>query len=254
MSRRVEVRADRATVVLDRRERKNAMRDDDWRQLAKLLRSLEGNAQVRVVVVTGAGGNFCAGADLVVGAEEISPLKRVGLASEVAGALHSLPQPTIAKVGGVAVGAGCNLALGCDFVVASEEARFAQVFVRRGLGLDAGGAWLLPRLVGLRRAKEIALLGDMISATEAYEYGLINRVVGVDDLDAAVDDLATRLAAGPPIAMAAIKRTLHESVGPAIGTSLALEEYSQGFNLVTEDFHEAVGAFVDRRQPTFKGR
>ncbi|GLW99320.1 enoyl-CoA hydratase [Microtetraspora sp. NBRC 16547] len=230
------------------------MRDDDWREVAGLLRGLADDGDVRVVVVTGAGGDFCAGADLVVGSDEISPLRRVRLATEVAEALHTLPQPTIAKVQGVAVGAGCNLALGCDFVVASEEARFAQIFVRRGLGLDAGGSWLLPRLVGLRRAKELALLGEMISATEAQEYGLINRVVGADDLDAAVDDLAARLAAGPPIAMAAIKRTLNESVGPPIGTSLALEEYSQSVNLVTEDFSEAVAAFVDRRQPTFRGR
>ena len=129
---------------------------------------------------------------------------------DVALALHRLPQPTIAKVRGVAVGAGCNLALGCDLVVAGETARFSEIFAKRGLSVDFGGSWVLPRRVGLHRAKELAFFADIIEANEAERIGLVNRVVPDGELDAFVDDWATRLAAGPPIALALTKRLLEQ--------------------------------------------
>ena len=121
---------------------------------------------------------------------------------DVALALHRLPIPTIAKVRGVAVGAGCNMAIGCDLVVASENARFSEIFARRGLSIDFGGSWVLPRIVGMHRAKELALFADIIDAAEAERIGLVNRVLPDAEIDGFVDDWAARLAAGPPIALA----------------------------------------------------
>ncbi len=129
----------------------------------------------------------------------------------VAAALHRLHKPSIAKVSGVAAGAGCNLALGCDLIVASDEARFSEIFARRGLSIDFGGSWLLPRLVGLHKAKELALLADIISAEEAARIGIVNRVVPAGDLDGFVADWAQRLAAGPPIALSLTKTMLNNS-------------------------------------------
>ncbi len=159
-------------------------------------------------------GAFCSGADLWAAGPtrrgtppdlHHAPRGRRGLA------LHRIPQPTIAKVGGVAAGAGCNLALGCDLIVASDDARFSEIFARRGLSLDFGGSWLLPRLIGLHRAKEMALFADIMSAKEAEALGLVNRVVPAGELDAFVDDWAPRLAQGPPVALAQTKRLLNDA-------------------------------------------
>ena len=168
-------------------------------------------------------------------------------------ALHRLPQPTIAKVNGVAVGAGCNLALGCDLVVASDEARFSEIFALRGLTIDFGGSWLLPRRVGLHRAKELALLAEIISAKEAEAMGLVNRVVPVGELDAFVDDWATRLAAGPPIALAQTKRLLNNAFAVTLEQALEDEGAAQTVNFGTKDTVEAMTAFVEKRAPNFKG-
>src|SRR5688572_3194657 len=167
------------TVTLNRPERKNAINGKMWENLLATFRSAAVDDAVRVVVLTGAGGAFCSGADLSPGGrgDDKHQLGRMRDVADVCLALHHLPKPTIAKVGGVAAGAGCNMALGCDLVVASDEARFSEIFARRGLSIDFGGSWLLPRLVGLHKAKELALFADIISAKEAEEVGLVNRVV-----------------------------------------------------------------------------
>src|SRR2546430_14339333 len=141
-------------------------------------------------------------------------------------ALHRLAKPTIAKVGGIAAGAGCNLALGCDLIVASDNARFSEIFSRRGLSVDFGGSWVLPRLIGLHRAKELAFFAEIVSAKEAADIGLVNRVVPAGELDAVVDDWARRLAAGPPIALSMTKATLNNSSSaspaqPAVAAAMA---------------------------------
>ena len=169
-------------------------------------------------------------------------------------ALAGMPQPVIAKVGGVAAGAGCNMALGCDLIVASDEARFSEIFARRGLSIDFGGSWLLPRLVGLHRAKELALLADIISAKEAEAMGLVNRVVPAGQLDAFVDDWATRLAAGPPIALAQTKRMLNNSFEVTLEQALEDEGWAQTVNFGTADVAEAMQAFFQKREPKFEGR
>jgi 2-(1,2-epoxy-1,2-dihydrophenyl)acetyl-CoA isomerase len=173
---------------------------------------------------------------------------------DVALALHRLPIPTIAKVRGVAVGAGCNMALGCDLVVASDTARFSEIFARRGLSIDFGGSWLLPRIVGMHRAKELALFADIIDAAEAERMGLVNRVVPDGEIDEFVDGWAARLAAGPPIALAMTKRMLDNSMAVTMEQALDDEGVAQSLNFSTADTMEALQAFVEKREPRFQGR
>ena len=168
--------------------------------------------------------------------------------------LHELPMPTIAKVNGVAAGAGLNLALGCDLIVASDRARFSEIFARRGLSVDFGGTWLLPRLIGLHRAKELAFFADIIDASTAKEMGLVNRVVAHDELDAFVTEWADRLAAGPPIALAQTKAMLNKSFNVSMDEALDLEGWSQTVNFSTADTREAIDAFLNKREPKFEGR
>jgi 2-(1,2-epoxy-1,2-dihydrophenyl)acetyl-CoA isomerase len=172
----------------------------------------------------------------------------------VALALHQMPQPAIAKIRGVAVGAGLNLALGCDLIAASSTARLSEIFARRGLSLDVGGSWLLPRLIGLHRAKELALLAEIIPAEEAERIGLVNRVVPDAELDALVDDWAGRLAAGPPIALALSKRMLNHAFAGSLAEALEAEGMAQTVNVGTEDTKEALRAFFHKRDPKFSGR
>ena len=199
------------TVTLDRPARKNAMSPTMFLELREVFRSISGDPERdRVVVLTGAGGAFCSGADLggldSVQLHQLAWMRQVG---EACMALHNLPQPVIAKVVGVAAGAGCNLALGCDLIVASDDARFSEIFARRGLSIDFGGSYVLPRLVGLHKAKELAFFADIISAKEAVDLGIVNRVVPVAEIDAFVDDWARRLAAGPPLALSMTKKLLN---------------------------------------------
>ncbi len=243
------------TLTLNRPERKNAVNGDLWRALLSAFRETAHDETVRVVVVTGAAGEFCAGADL--GDPEAAATHqypRMRFIHDVALALHRLPQPTIAKVDGVAVGAGCNLAFGCDLVVASERARFSEIFARRGLSLDFGGSWLLPRRIGLHRAKELAFFGDILSAAEAERMGLVNRVVPVDELDSFVSSWVERLAAGPPLALTASKRLLDSSSSHSLAEALEQEAVAQSVNIVSEDGREAIMAFLEKRDANFSGR
>ena len=247
---------DIAEITLRRPERLNALDQAMWDELRDQFREIAARSDVRVVVITGAEGNFCAGADLSARDDEERPhqLAAMRAVNEVCLALHRLPQPTIAKVRGVAVGAGLNLALMCDLVVVDETARFSEIFARRGLSLDFGGSWILPRRIGLHRAKELALCADIIDAERADQIGLVNRVVAADELDAFVADWAERLAAGPPIAMAMSKKLLDQSFDSTLEEALAAEGLSQTVNFSTEDTAEAIRAFLDKRDPKFVGR
>ena len=245
-----------ATVTINRPHRKNAVTGDMWAQLAETFRSLSADADIRCVVITGAGGEFCSGADLAAregSGRPVHQLAAMRSVNDAALALHRMPQPTIAKVRGVAVGAGCNMALGCDLVVASENARFSEIFAKRGLSVDFGGTWLLPRRVGLHRAKELALFGDIISAADASEMGLVNRVLPDSELDAFVDGWARRLAAGPPIALALTKRMLNNAMNVTMEQALDDEGAAQTVNFGTKDTIEAMSAFTEKREPKFKG-
>ena len=245
-----------ATVTINRPQRKNAVTGDMWAQLAETFRSLSADSDVRCVVITGAGGEFCSGADLSArsaSGKQVHQLAAMRHVNDAALSLHRMPQPTIAKVRGVAVGAGCNLALGCDLVVASETARFSEIFAKRGLSVDFGGTWLLPRRVGLHRAKELALFGDIISAADARELGLVNRVLPDGELDAFVDGWAKRLAAGPPIALALTKRMLNNAMNVTLEEALDDEGAAQTVNFGSKDTLEAMEAFMQKREPKFKG-
>ena len=243
------------TLTLNRPERKNAVNGQMWTELLAVLREVA-SGDDRVVVITGAGGDFCSGADVAGDDQRSRPhhLAEMRHVNDVALALYRLPQPTIAKVRGVAVGAGLNMALLCDLVVADSTARFSEIFARRGLSIDFGGSWALPRRIGLHRAKELALLAEIIDAAAAERLGLVNRVVPDDELDSFVDDWARRLVAGPPIALAQTKRLLNVGVGSTLEQALDEEGAAQAINLVTADVAEAMRAFREKRQPRFEGR
>ena len=245
------------TICISQPGKKNAALPQTWRDLHLALVDIGRRVDDRVVVLTGAGDDFCSGADLWVPPSGETPphyLSAMRQVGDAALALHRLPQPTIAKVRGVAVGAGCNLAFGCDLVVAGETARFSQIFSRRGLSLDFGGSWLVPRRVGLHRAKELAFFGDILGAAEASEMGLVNRVVADAELDEFVLGWAQRLVAAPPIALAQTKRMLNNSMNMTMEQALDDESTAQSVNFGTRDTTEAITAFVEKRSPKFKGR
>ena len=253
------------TITMNRPHRKNAANDVMWAELLEVFREIHDSDTDRAVVLTGADGDFCSGADVggMGGSSEAAsgepPQRPHQLAAmrhitNVCLALNRLPQPTIAKVRGVAVGAGLNMALSCDLLVGDETARFSEIFARRGLSIDFGGSFLLPRRVGMHKAKELTLLADIIDAKEAEAIGLVNRIVPSSELDAFVDDWATRLAAGPPIALAMSKRLLNNSLNVTLEEALDDEGLSQTVNFATGDTREAVLAFIEKRSPSFRGR
>jgi 2-(1,2-epoxy-1,2-dihydrophenyl)acetyl-CoA isomerase len=207
------------------------------------------------LVLTGDGGAFCSGADLAGGEDrDVHSLVYMRTVGAVALALYTMPKPTIAKVRGVAAGAGCNMALACDLVVASEEARFTQIFVKRGLVVDFGGSWLLPRLIGMQRAKELAFFGEFVSAAEGQDLGFVTRVLPDGEIDAFVDDWAARLAAGPPLTLSITKALLSHSFEVSIEQALEDEARGQALAISTQDTREAIRAFIEKRTPEFRGR
>jgi 2-(1,2-epoxy-1,2-dihydrophenyl)acetyl-CoA isomerase len=241
------------TLTLNRPRRKNAINAETWDALRAALTEAGNDLEVRALVITGAGGAFSAGADLS-DPRDGHPLTRMRGINEIPMLLHELPVPSVAKVTGVAVGAGWNLALGCDLVVATPDARFSQIFAKRGLSLDLGGSWLLPRLVGMQQAKRLALLAEMIDAEEARSLGLVTWVVQPGEIDSFVTDLAGRLAAAPPIAVAQSKALLHENADRTLREALASEARAQAINSATEDAPAAFRAFIEKTEPTFTGR
>ncbi|HET8621321.1 MAG TPA: enoyl-CoA hydratase-related protein [Acidimicrobiales bacterium] len=246
-----------ATVVLSNPGRKNAIPPSGWPVLEAAFRELGTDPDVRCVVLTGEGDDFGSGAEMGAGDRSGAPpvglrfMRIVGAAVE---ALHAVPQPVVARVAGVCVGASLNLALACDVVVASEEARFSEIFARRGLSIDGGGSWVLPRVVGLLKAKELALLADIVPASEAERIGLVSRVVPRSELDATVADIAARLAAGPPLALSMTKRLLNQSAQLTLAQAVEAEAQAQTVNFGTEDTAEAMVAFVEKRPARFEGR
>ena len=241
------------TLTLNRPERRNAANTELWHLLRQAVRELEDDRSVRAVVLTGAGGAFCAGADLTDQDRDGHPVLRMRVVNEIIERLRGLPVPTVAKVDGVAVGAGWNLALACDLVVATPAARFSQIFAKRGLSIDAGGSWLLPRLVGMQQAKRLTLLAEMIGADEAHELGLVTYVRDATEVDAFVADLVRRLASGPPIALALSKALLDEGTTRTLPEALAAEARAQSVNFGT-DAGAAFRAFRDKTEPEFTGR
>ena len=247
-------------LTLNRPESLNALTPGQRDRIIDLLAGASADPDVRAVVLTGTGRGFCAGADLrgasaagerVPG--DVARVLRLG-AQRLIAAVLDCEKPVIAAVNGTAAGLGAHLALACDLVLAAESARFIEVFVRRGLVPDGGGAYLLPRLVGPRRAKELMFFGDALSATEAERLGLVNRVVPDAELDKTAREWAARLATGPTRALALTKQLVNASLDSDRATAFAAEAAAQEINMTTEDAQEGVRSFVERRSPEYQGR
>lgn len=255
-----------AYITLDRPDVKNAISPDQRDRVIALLAEASADLGIRAVVLGHTGDAFCTGADLRAsrppaprpddapkrGVGEVAKLIREG-AQALVTAILDCEKPVIAAVGGTAAGIGAHIALACDLVVATEESRFIEVFVRRGLVPDGGGAYLLPRMVGVRRAKELLFFGDDLSAVDAMELGLINKVVAADLLDDAVEAWAARLAVAPTRSLALTKWLVNTSLESDRATAFQNEAVAQEMNMGTVDANEGVAAFVERRSPTYRG-
>jgi 2-(1,2-epoxy-1,2-dihydrophenyl)acetyl-CoA isomerase len=212
--------------------------------------------ETRVIVITGAGDSFCAGADLqagLSGARDVTTDLREVINPGVL-AMRSLPKPIIARVHGHAAGIGCNYALAADIIVASDQAFFSQAFIKIGLMPDGGGTYFLPHLVGYNKAFELMALGDPVPAQQAFEMGMLNRVVAASELDATVDAMADRLASAPAIALAKIKAGLANGLQSDLASALEFEAAGQGECFRSSDFKEGVAAFLQKRKAVFTGK
>ncbi|MEV0528453.1 enoyl-CoA hydratase-related protein [Streptomyces sp. NPDC050439] len=248
-------------ITLNRPEAMNAVTWDQRERVISLLADASADPGVRAVVITATGKGFCAGADLRgapgSGAErvpgDVARVIRLG-AQRLIAAVLDCEKPVIAAVNGTAAGIGAHLAFACDLVVAAEQAKFIEVFVRRGLVPDGGGAYLLPRLIGPQRAKELMFFGDSVPAADAERLGLVNRVVPADELEKTARTWAERLATGPTRAIAMTKQLVNASLESDRATAFAAEATAQEINMTTRDANEGVTSFVERRTPSYEGR
>jgi len=246
-----------ATVTLDRPPR-NAMDGQLANELAAALEETRADETVRAVVLTGAGKAFCAGGDLKVLADELADPEA---ARAFMRACHrcilgiaEMEKPVVAAVNGDAAGAGWSVALACDLIVAASEARFIMAFVRVGLVPDLGGAWQLTQLVGQHKAREWMMLGEIVTAADAERFGVVNRVVAVEDVLPTAEALAAQLAAGPARSLALMKGMVSRYGTLSLQDALDDEAEAQAIASQTEDFQEGVRAFQEKRPPVFKGR
>jgi 2-(1,2-epoxy-1,2-dihydrophenyl)acetyl-CoA isomerase len=217
---------------------------------------------LRAIHLTGEGSDFCAGADWVSTNDPDGRRPRAGdlvrriphTAHRVIELIHTIALPVVCTVRGYAVGLGCNLALAADFTLASADALFWEPFVTRGFSPDSGSTWLLPRLVGLARAKQMLLLGDKVTATDAAEWGLIHRCVNDSELEDATEDLIARLAAGPTVAIGLTKQAITYAQHATLSQAMMQELFNLELAVRTSDFREGLAAFRQRRAPDFEGR
>jgi enoyl-CoA hydratase/carnithine racemase len=247
------------TITLNRPDKLNAFIGHMRRDLAEALEAAGSDRGVRVVVITGAGRAFCAGGDVNFMAElmdrhDSEEFARIlGSGRRVITSIRQMTKPVIAAVNGVASGAGCNLALACDLRIASTNATFSQSFLKVGLHPDWGGTYFLPRLLTPNKVCELFFLGEAIDASEAARLSLINQVVAPEDLEAATQQLAERLRAAPPIALAAAKQAVYASQAADLDEMLRYETEAQLRCFESEDGREGVRAFIEKREPTFTG-
>ena len=242
-------------ITINRPERRNALDSETIFSLKAALGEAARDSDSRVLVLTGAGGAFCSGADLRAGRSAGRPPGDVmedGF-NGVIRAIWNLPKPVIAAVDGVAAGFGCSLALACDVRLASSKARFSLIFVQRALTIDGGASYLLPRLAGLKGV-EMALTGEAVDAEQAERMGLVNRVVPHDAFHACSAEYAEKMARQAPLALAAIKASLHHALESSLDEVLSYEMAEQRKMVRTADFREGLSAFLEKREPRYSGR
>jgi 2-(1,2-epoxy-1,2-dihydrophenyl)acetyl-CoA isomerase len=263
-----ELRNGVLTLTMNRPEKLNAMSNEMMPAMLEELTRASADPQVRAVVLTGAGRGFCAGGDVggmnqantqaQTGAapppsleESVSRLRRSEQASAL---LYEMPKVTIAAVNGPAAGAGLSLAMACDVRIASDVARFGTAFAKVGFSGDFGGTYLLTRLVGSAKARELYFMADVFDAQEALRIGLVNRVVPAASFKEEVEKLAMRIAAGPQIAYSYMKANLNAALNSNLAAILDREALGQSLTGRTQDHREAAKAFVEKREPKFQGR
>lgn len=263
----VERRDGLVVVTFNRPEKKNALNAANWAALDQVLSEMTANPADRALLLTGTGGNFSSGADLsggmngsqhqgtggLTGGPRQLILHEMRAVGEIIGRLQRLPKPAIAAVDGVAVGVALGLALACDLIIASDRARFSEVFVKRGLALDGGTSWSLPRQIGLRRAKQMAYLGEPVPASQALDWGLVNEIVPPERLTETAVEWAGRLASGPTTALSLIKRLLDSSDSVSFPDAVENEARAQHIAFGTSDMAEGIASFLEHRAPHFTG-
>jgi len=245
-----------ATVTLNRPDVYNAFNDELSYELQDALKEVNKNKEARVLVITGAGKAFCSGQDLKSAAAggvrsfKDSLDKRY---NPIIRGIRNMPKPVIARLNGVAAGAGCSLALACDLIIASENASLMEVFINVGLVLDSGSTYFLPRIVGSTKAFELATMGTKVSAAEALQLGMVNRVVKPEALDDEVRKFTDYYATAPTKAIGLMKKMLNKSFHSDLETILEYESYCQEIAGASKDNKEGVTAFIEKRKPVFKG-
>jgi 2-(1,2-epoxy-1,2-dihydrophenyl)acetyl-CoA isomerase len=248
-----------ATITIDRPEVRNALGPAEWQAIARAVTEARANDQVRVLVVTGAGGCFSAGGDVKTMPERLSqpPAERRARLyddAQVIRALRELPKPVVAAIDGACVGAGLSLALACDLRIASTRAKLGAVFHGIGLTGDFGLTWLLPRVVGPARALELVMTAEIVGAERAAAIGLVSRLVEPERLEAEARALALKLAAGPPVAQALSKAGLQRALECDLGAQLEWEAQAQAICSRTDDAREGLAALAEKRPPRFTGK
>jgi len=249
-------------LTLDRPSRRNSLSHTMIETLVAALTDAATDDSLRAIHIQGAGDDFCAGADWVAANSGGDQRPRTGnivrriphTAHRVIELVHGIHLPVVCSVRGFAVGLGCNLALAADFTVAATDAVFWEAFSTRGFSPDSGATWLLPRLIGLARAKQMLLLGDKVSATDAADWGLIHRAVSPTELNNVTEDLLTRLASGPTVALGLAKQAIHYGQDATLTQSMTQELFGLELSCRTKDFKEGLAAFRERRPPQFDGR
>ena len=242
------------TITLNRPEVYNAINENIAKELYEALVEAANDPEARAIVLTGSGKAFCSGADLKVDLKNTFGEVLRKRYNPIIVVIRNMSKPVICKLNGIAVGAGCSLALACDMIIASEEAALSEIFINIGLIPDAGSSFFLPRLIGPAKAFELFASGRKISASEALAIGMVNKVVAATELDSATEILARHYANTPTVAISLIKKMINKSYNSSLEEMLETEAEYQDLAGNTDDFREGVSAFLEKRKPEFKGR